>query len=185
MPWLTACLAASAFARQPPCVSLPPAIYADTETSTNVPFKASLNASGRFLFCLSCLATPSNNVEVAFGTDLNANGTLEPEEVDRVVGWDCGVWFTRRGADDAYAGATVSTTNTVQTLSWRVQIGMEGTASRLFVNAAGENILTDLPLESVYDPSWNLLCLTGRGLENLREGFSISVTLDGTIFTVR
>ena len=81
--------------------ALPPAVHADTETVTNVPFATALDAAGRLSFDLVCRATPSNNVEVAFGTDANGNGVLEPEETDRVVGWDCGSWFTRKGADGA------------------------------------------------------------------------------------
>ena len=80
---------------------LPSPVYADTETVTNVPFTASLDAAGCFRLSLSCLATPTNNVEAAFGVDRNSDGVLAPEETDCVVGWDCGAWFVRKGADGA------------------------------------------------------------------------------------
>ncbi len=83
--------------RPPVSAALPPAIHTDTEMTTNVPFVAVLDAVGRFALTLSCHATPSNNVEVAFGTDRNVNGVLELEETERVIGWDCGSWFSRKG----------------------------------------------------------------------------------------
>ena len=44
------------------------------------------------------LASPSNNVEVAFGCD--ANGTLEDSDTAFAIGWDCGEWFFRDVAAD-------------------------------------------------------------------------------------
>lgn len=187
------CLGVSicAWARVAAPVSLPPAVHADTEVSTNVPFTAALDAAGRFAFDLSCRATPSNNVEVAFGTDANGNGVLEPEEIDRVVGWDCGSWFTRKGADGAcqMENGEWKIENGVEpevrTLSWRVRVVADGTPFRFEATADGSPAFTDLPLESVYRPSWNLLRLTGRGLDASLETFSVSATPDGTVFIMR
>ena len=176
--------ALAAWARTVVPASLPPAVHADTEVSTNVPFTAALDAAGRFAFDLSCRATPSNNVEVAFGTDANGNGVLEPEETDRVVGWDCGSWFTRKGADGAYV-ASAASANEILTLSWRLRIASDGSPSALVAMAEGVPVFTDLPLESVYRPSWNLLRLTGRGLDASLETFSVSATPDGTVFIMR
>ena len=171
--------------------ALPHSAFADTEVSTNVPFTAALDVSGRFSFNLSCRATPSNNVEVAFGTDANANGVLDPEEIGRVVGWDCGSWFTRRGADGAYRIENAERsmqndcTNEVRTLSWQLQVGTGGRPSRLSATSEGVPVFAGLPLESAYSPAWNLLRLTGRGLDVALETFSGSVTPDGTVFIMR
>ena len=171
--------------------ALPPAVHADTETVTNVPFAVALDAAGRLSFDLVCRATPSNNVEVAFGTDANGNGVLEPEETDRVVGWDCGSWFTRKGADGAcqMENGEWKIENGVEpevrTLSWRVRVGADGTPSRFEATADGSPAFADLPLESTYSPSWNLLRLTGRGLDASLEAFTVSVTPDGTTFIMR
>ena len=102
MSWLL-CAGASLLAWAHPAVpvALPPVAHADTETVTNVPFTASLDAVGRFRLSLSCIATPSNNVEAAFGVDRNDDGVLALEETDCVVGCDCGAWFVRKGADGA------------------------------------------------------------------------------------
>ena len=178
-------------ASPPVSAALPPAVHADTEVSTNVPFTAAFDSAGRFAFDLSCRTTPSNNVEVAFGTDANGNGVLEPEETDRVVGWDCGSWFTRKGADGAcqMENGEWKIENGVEpevrTLSWRVRVRTDGTPFRLEATADGSPAFADLPLESTYSPSWNLLRLTGRGLDASLEAFTVSVTPDGTTFIMR
>ena len=182
---LAVCLVGSAWARPAVPVELPSVVHADTETTTNVSFTASLDVAGRFSFDLSCRATPSNNVEVAFGTDANANGVLDPEEVDRVVGWDCGAWFTRKGSDGEYVSAAVESPDEVRTLSWKLQVGASGLPSRLDAKTGGVPVFVGLPLDSVYSPSWNLLKLTGRGLDASLETFSVTVTPDGTVFIMR
>ena len=188
---LAVLIVVSAWGRAVVPAALPPAVHADTEVSTNVPFTATLDAAGRFAFDLSYRATPSNNVEVAFGTDANGNGVLEPEETDRVVGWDCGSWFTRKGADGAcqMENGEWKIENGVEPevriLSWRVRVVADGTPFRFEATADGSPAFADLPLESVYRPSWNLLRLTGRGLDASLETFSVSATPDGTVFIMR
>ena len=76
---LAVLIVVSAWGRAVVPAALPPAVHADTETVTNVPFATALDAAGRLSFDLVCRATPSNNVEVAFGTDANGNGVLVPE----------------------------------------------------------------------------------------------------------
>ena len=188
---LAVLIVVSAWGRAVVPAALPPAVHADTETVTNVPFATALDAAGRLSFDLACRATPSNNVEVAFGTDANGNGVLEPEETDRVVGWDCGSWFTRKGADGAcqMENGEWKIENGVEpevrTLSWRVRVRTDGTPFRLEATADGSPAFADLPLESTYSPSWNLLRLTGRGLDASLEAFTVSVTPDGTTFIMR
>ena len=65
--------------------ALPPAVHADTETVTNVPFATALDAAGRLSFDLACRATPSNNVEVAFGTDANGDGAVNTEDAEYIL----------------------------------------------------------------------------------------------------
>ena len=188
---LAVLIVVSAWGRAVVPAALPPAVHADTETVTNVPFATALDAAGRLSFDLVCRATPSNNVEVAFGTDANGNGVLEPEETDRVVGWDCGSWFTRKGADGAcqMENGEWKIENGVEpevrTLSWRVRVGADGTPSRFEATADGLPAFAERSLESIYRPSWNLLRLTGRGLDASLENFSVSSTPDGTVFIMR
>ena len=185
------CFSTSTWGRVAVPAALPPAVHADTETVTNVPFTVALDAAGRFAFDLSCRATPSNNVEVAFGTDADGDGVFDLGETDCVIGWDCGAWFVRKGADGAcqMENGEWKIENGVEpevrTLSWRVRVRTDGTPFRLEATADGTPVFADLPLESTYSPSWNLLRLTGRGLDASLENFFVSATPDGTVFIMR
>ena len=74
---------------------LPPSEFADTEVSTNVAFAVERPAMTRIEFTVALDATPTNNVEIAIGTDANGDGNLAVEEVAHVFGYDCGKWFKR------------------------------------------------------------------------------------------
>ena len=69
-------------------LSLPAVEKADAEVVTNVPLPALSRRAGRFSFSLGCHATPTNNVEIAFGADADEDGVLAPRETRLVVGWD-------------------------------------------------------------------------------------------------
>ena len=90
-------LAASAVSVAP----LPQSAYADTEVSTNIAFVVDRAMMTRIEFTVALDATPTNNVEIAFGADADEDGVLAPRETRLVVGWDCGAWFVRKGADGA------------------------------------------------------------------------------------
>ena len=74
---------------------LPPSEYADTEVSTNMAFVVDRSIMTRIEFKVALDATPTNNVEVAIGTDENGDGNLSAEEAAYVFGYDCGEWFCR------------------------------------------------------------------------------------------
>ena len=75
--------------------ALPQSEYADTEVSTNIAFVVERPAMTRIEFTVALDATPTNNVEVAIGTDANGDGSLAVEESAYVFGYDCGTWFAR------------------------------------------------------------------------------------------
>ena len=74
---------------------LPPSEFADTEVSTNIAFVVDRSMMTRIEFTVELDATPTNNVEVAIGTDGNGDGNLSVEESAYVFGYDCGTWFER------------------------------------------------------------------------------------------
>ena len=74
---------------------LPPSEYADTEVSTNIAFVVDRSMMTRIEFTVALDATPTNNVEVAIGTDGNGDGNLSVEEAAYTFGYDCGKWFER------------------------------------------------------------------------------------------
>ena len=188
--------ASSAWALPRVSVPLPPSVYADTETATNVPFTAALDAAGRFRLSLSCLATPSNNVEAAFGVDRNSDGVLAPEETDCVVGWDCGAWFVRKGADGARTEHPVTVpADGVSELSWSVRTSPGGAATRLEAAVDGAPAFAELGAREprrhelsaawLYRREWNMLKLTGRGLEGHGEAFAVQVLPDAVVIRFR
>ena len=75
--------------------TLPPSEFADTEVSTNIAFVVDRAEMTRIEFTVALDATPTNNVEVAIGTDENGDGNLSVEESAYAFGFDCGTWFCR------------------------------------------------------------------------------------------
>ena len=76
---------ASAWASEPVALSLPAVEKADAEVVTNVSLPALSRRAGRFAFSLGCRATPTNNVEIAFGADVDEDGVLAPRETRLVM----------------------------------------------------------------------------------------------------
>ena len=179
---------ASAWAAQPTALSLPPVVHVDTEVMTNVVISSWQRGAAKFSFSLSCLATPSNNVEAAFGADANANGSLEPDETDLVVGWNRGNWFVQKGVDgERFSGASTSMED-VKTLAWDYRLTVAPTPARLSVMVDGTAAFSELSEDSpewLYRREWNLMRLTGRGLHDSGETFTIGTPLDPTAILFR
>ena len=102
--------------------------FADTEVSTNVCLVVTQELSAgdnrRFFdVSLSLVATLTNNVEIAFGVDIDEDGVLGCRERDFVLGWDCGVWFLRdRRANGETRFGEGTAVGTERTLTWRVKV---------------------------------------------------------------
>lgn len=132
-------------------VALPTVEHVDTEVTTNITITAWQSRVAKFTFSLSCLSTPSNNVEVAFGTDADADGVLDPGETEMVVGWDCGSWFVRKGIDGHRVEAASSSTNEIKTLAWKYRL----TASTIGLDGQfGTQIRQELS-----HCGWNSMCI--------------------------
>ena len=117
--------------------TMPPCAYADTEVSTNIAFAVDRAMMTRIEFAVALDATPTNNVEVAIGTDANGDGNLAPEEAAYVFGYDCGRWFTRVG--ELFDCSTV-------------RLDGAGRAEKTFI----------LKMRKL-DSAWNLVKVTRRG----------------------
>ena len=72
-----------------------PSGWADTESSINVAVTNWPGLGRHIYLTLSAMATPSNNVQITFGKDADADGDLAPEETQVTLGFDCGEWFVR------------------------------------------------------------------------------------------
>ena len=171
-----------------PALTLPPVVHYDTETSTNMPFAIDSSGAGRFTLSLSCIATPSNNVEAAFGCDTNLDGVLDLGEMSFTIGWDCGAWFLRQGCDGIRFEEPCASTNDMKALSMNLRFGASGQPRRLEAAADGQPIFSAIaaPL-----PEWlnirrcNRLRLTGRGLDGHGESFEVGATIDAIAIRYR
>ena len=169
-------------------LTLPPVVHYDTETSTNIPFAIDSSGAGRFTFSLSCIATPSNNVEAAFGYDSNFDGVLDLGETAFTIGWDCGAWFVRQGCDGVRIEETCVSTNDVKTLVFNIRFSASGQPRRIEATADGQSIFASF---SAAPPEWlnirqcNRLRLTGRGLNGHGESFETCTTTDAIAIRYR
>ena len=189
---MAAALSAAALAALARTAELPPfpvPEFVDAEVSTNMPMPSVERAAGTFSFSLSFAATPSNNVEAAFGADLDGDGDLSLSEIRLTVGWDCGRWFVRPSPDAAPAAeASMPSCGSATTLSWRLRVAPGGAPRSLAASADGAALfggLSAAPPPWLYDPSWNLVRLTGRGGDILGESFTVTAAPDGTAFILR
>ncbi len=186
------CTLCFAFAAIPvlanPALTLPPVVHFDTETTTNIPYAVAESGAGRFTLSLSCIATPSNNVEAAFGYDSNLDGVLDLGEMSFTIGWDCGAWFMRQGCDGVRIEELYASTNDVKTLLLNLRFGTSGQPRRLEAAADGQPIFSAI---AAAPPEWlnirrcNRLRLTGRGLDGHGESFEVGTTIDAIAIRYR
>lgn len=171
-----------------PALTLPPVVHYDTETSTNVTFSVAESGAGRFALSLSCIATPSNNVEAAFGCDSNLDGVLDLGEMSFTIGWDCGAWFVRQGCDGIRIEEPYASTNEVKTLLLNLRFGTSGQPRRLEAAADGQPVFSAI---AAAPPEWlnirrcNRLRLTGRGFDGHDETFEVGTTIDAIAIRYR
>lgn len=147
---------------------MPVSPFADTEVSTNMVInKADINyVDLKFTFC----GTPTNNLEMAFGTDANTNGVLDAEEVETRFGWRGGRYFIENALtcesfdSDAIAGS--------QSLSVELHLDIKTSPQQVRrIAFAGANasafagILSDRPPAWLWRREWNLMRVTRRGTE--------------------
>ena len=194
---LLACAVTSAvFALPPVRPVLPPVEHLDTETVTNMPFTAWQRNLRDFTVNLSFVATPSNNVEIAFGTDTGTtgilpvgDGELAPDECDLVVGWDCGFWFVEDGETGERFTAAPTGGFGAHDFTLRVRLRHNGAIESVRFLDNGTEVFTEIAALKpawFHAPAWNRMRLVGRG-ENVRAGerFSAQVTPQGTSMRLR
>jgi len=136
-------------------------------------------------------ATLSNNVQMAFGTDIDKDGRLPAEETSATVGWDRGTWFIR-SCDLLHRFTYVpqnASTATSRTLRMTVRLNADGIPIGLtFKDGAGAPLLFD-GLEGIpawINPKqWDTAALTARGWDARDEQAAFSFVLDGTQIFLR
>lgn len=166
---------------------LPECGYADTETSTNVPFAFVRSGVKNFQFDMDLSATPSNNVELAFGRDADGDGVLSAGEADMAVGWDCGAWRIVNATNGEALVSAPATTNAAKSLKWDLRV-RRGRPVRLAMAENGQAIFAGYaqsPEPWFYTPGWNMLRLTVRGVDAAQESALVRLNIVGYTINLR
>lgn len=147
---------------------MPVSPFADAEVSTNVAInKADISfVDLKFSFC----GTPTNNLELAFGTDVNTNGVLEAEEVETRFGWRDGQYFIENARTwERFDSESVTGS---QSLAVELHLDIRSRSQRVRrVAVSGANASAFAGLVSEHPPAWlwrrewNLMRVTRRGTE--------------------
>ena len=109
-------------------------------------------------------ASPSNNVQAAFGVDEDHDGVLSIEESEFTVGWDCGAWFVSGYGEEFAEPAAVQ--SGTKSFSWRARMDTGGRLCELSAkdgNAAVFSGLTNNIPGWVCRRCWDTMRLTARG----------------------
>ena len=147
---------------------MPVSPFADTEVSTNMVInKADINyVDLKFTLC----GTPTNDLEMAFGTDVNTNGVLDAEEVETRFGWRSGRYFIENALtceifdSEAVAGS--------QNLSVELHLDIRSSPQQMRRIAVADanasafgGLVSERPPAWLWRREWNLMRVTRRGTE--------------------
>ena len=173
---------------------LPAPSFADREASGDAALPDSTNRMDNlrtFRLEMSFEATPSNNVQVAFGRDNRpADGALAAEETDFIIGWDCGEWFIRpQGLSERHAVAAAAT-NGAHTLTAAIRVSATGVCQPpVFKDGDATFAFTGLaltPFPGWLKPDlWTHLRVTVRGVPAANENVSAKFLPDGARIIIR
>ena len=188
LTFLCLAFAGAASAATTTLAPLPSPEHLDMEVMTNCAMTAWTELTRKFDFTLEFNATPSNNVQIAFGTDADTNGILSAEETAMVIGWDCGNWFVSRQQEDTRFSETNAVQTERKTLHFEMRVRDDGTPRELAIKDGSAAIFQELTASRptwIYDKAWNLIRLTARGVDAQKEQFKIQIAPDGFSVIVR
>ena len=162
---------------------LPPVECPDTEVVTNVAVSA--QGSREYAFELAFSGTASNNVEIAFGADADADGALSADEIGLSAGWDCGEWFVMNAATGEREAA--SAVEGVHSLAGTIRLRTGGRVREVAFRDGAAALFPTLQGAArtwLFPVGWNMVRLVGRG-ENIRSGEQFHVTTTSHGITLR
>ena len=190
---LVALMCASAFAR--PRVETGPlgaSPWADTEATTNCPFVLSDPNVRHLQLALDLAATSSNNVELAFGRDADADGVLSLGEISLAVGWDAGSWFVREGLatgsrELAHWSAPAATEESAKSFRFSLDLRVDRPRS-VVAEENGTPLVWNVPDELpgwMFSREWDTMRLAVRGVDAPNEVARARAKVDGTALIVK
>ena len=182
--WLLLVLASVFTAQATP---LPQPEWVDAGACTNVALSA-LPASGVLSFSLSFAPGPSNNVEVAFGADIDGDGVLSPDERRMEAGWDRGAWFMRCAEGEAVVRSAQPSEGVTRDFKWALRLRGGRVPSRLSATVDGTPLFSEVasvPPGWLYEPDWNIACVIVRGAGVDGGMGEVKAAIDGTLLKLR
>ena len=161
------------------------------ESFCDVPLPPRQEETRFFKAEITFTATSSNNVQMAFGKDIDKDGKLPAEETSATVGWDRGAWFIL-SHDLLHTFTCVpqdASTATSRTLKVAMRLSANGTPLSLSFKDGAGNPLTFEGLEGIptwmSPKDWDTAALTARGWDARDEQATFSFVLDGTQIRLR
>lgn len=182
--WLLLVLASVFTAQATP---LPQPEWVDAGACTNVALSA-LSASGVLSFSLSFTPAASNNVEVAFGADIDGDGVLSPDERRMMAGWDRGAWFMRGAEGETLVQSAQPSEGVTRDFKWALRLRGGRVPSRLSATIDGTPLFSEVasvPPGWLYEPDWNIACVIVRGAGVDGGMGEVKAAIDGTLLKLR
>ena len=181
-----------AFAVETTLPTPPPSAFADTESSTNIPF-AGWNDLTRFMnISAEVFASLASCVQVAFGTDRSNDGDLTIDETDLVLGYDCGTWFIRDEKGDAtYKADTTSKGDATFVSREHDSLHAAGMPRLLCSPSITTQPTTNSQQRATFDVSrlfsreWNLMKVTTRGNQTLAPTLGLEFKNNPFVFILK
>ena len=167
--------------------ALPRCEFADTEVSTNCPFSFASPFVADFRLTVEFDSTPSNNVQIAFGRDSDADGVLSAGETDMALVWDCGEWLLIGTNALPFAVSPAVSTNAHKVLRWDLHLRRKS-PERLVLTENGQSLVPDpvsAPEPWFYGRDWNMFRLTARGIDDPAESFTVDLNEKGALILLR
>ena len=167
--------------------TLPRAAFADTEVSTNCPFSFASPFVADFRLAMEFDSTPSNNVQIAFGRDSDADGVLSAGETGMVLAWDCGEWILFGTNALPFAISSAVSTNAHKTVLWNLHLKRKVPRHLLLTENDRPlfSVFTSNPEPWFFDRDWNMFRLTARGMDDPAESFTVDLDEKGGLIFLR
>lgn len=166
-PVLFSAVALPIFARTIIVPTQPVSEFADTEVSTNIVMHTSRTDTRDVEIHIQLAGTPTNNLEVAFGRDVNTNGVLEAEEIETVYGWRAGRYFIENTCSWERFETEAATNALCGVVDIQLKTNAEIVPKRFTATCGGETAFAGLatrpPPAWLFREGWNMVRVTRRG----------------------
>ena len=147
--------------------SLPVSPYADTEVATNISLRSARTDAVRFDLRFQLDGTPTNNLSLCFGWDVNTNGVLDVGEIETVYGWRAGRYFVEDVVGWRVYESSATNAAEAASAEFRVENAADGTPRRFVATCAGASAFPGLPAGQppawLFRREWDMMRVVRRG----------------------